>query len=217
MKRLEVGVIGLGKFGLQLGATLTELGHRVVGIDGNEHKVRTAQDLLSRVYQGDATDKALLEQLRFQDLDCVAVSVGHSMEASILVALNLHDIKARHIIVKAMSPEHRKVLLRLGVHQVIQPEADVAVQTAHRLSNPGMLDFLPLGGGVLLQQVSVDAWTGKALKELNLTNKYGIMVVAAKKPGDADFSFVPDPHSPLVKSQILVLIGKPEAVLAVRP
>ena len=217
MKKLEVGVIGLGKFGLQFGTKLMELGHRVVGVDGDETKVRAAQDMLSRVYQGDATDKNLLLQLRFQDMDCVAVSVGHSMEASILAALNLHDINVPYIIAKAMSPEHKKVLLRLGVHQVVQPEADVAMQTARRLAYPGMLDFLELGGGVLLQQVTVDKWTGKALMDLNLTNNHQVMAVARKNVQDKDFSFVPDPRSVLEKGDILVLIGTPETVLSLEP
>lgn len=217
MKKLEVGVIGLGKFGMQLGATLTELGHRVVGLDEGEGRVRMAQEMLSRVYRGDATDRTVLEQLRFQDMDCVVVSVGHSMETSILVALNLHDLKVKNTIVKAISPEHRKVLLRLGVHRVVQPEVDVAVQTAHRLANPGMLDFLPLGGGVLLQEVVVEAWAGKALAELDLTNRHGVMVVAKKSATDKDFSFVPDPRASLAQGDSLVLIGKPEAILALEP
>ncbi len=217
MKRLEVGVIGLGKFGLQFGSTLTELGHRVIGLDGSDARVRLAQDMLARVYKGDATDKVLLEQLRFQDLDCVAVSVGHSMEASILVALNLHDIQAKHIIVKAISQEHRKVLMRLGVHRVVQPEVEAAMQAAHRVSNPGMLDFLPLGGGVLLQQVTINAWEGKALMDLNLTNKHGVMAVAVKHPGERDFVFVPDPKAILNKGDSLVLIGKPEEILSLVP
>ncbi len=217
MKKMEVGVIGLGKFGLQLGATLTELGHRVVGLDDGESRVRLAQDMLARVYRGDATDRNVLEQLRFQDLDCVVVSVGSSMETSILVALNLHDLKVKKVVVKAISPEHRKVLLRLGVHRVVQPEVDVAVQTAHRLANPGMLDFLPLGGGVLLQEVTVSAWAGKALADLNLTNLHGVMAVAKKGPEDKDYSFVPDPRATLISGDSLVLIGKPEVILALEP
>jgi trk system potassium uptake protein TrkA len=159
----------------------------------------------------------VLEQLRFQDMDCVAVSVGKDMETSVLAALNLTDMRVRHILAKALSPAHRTVLRRLGVHQVIQPEADVAVLTAQRLSNPGMLDLLPLGGGVLVQLVEVRAWDGKTLAELNLTNKNKVMVVAVKKNGQADYAFVPDPKAPLGSGDSLVLIGSAEAVLSLEP
>ena len=39
MKKMAVGIIGLGKFGLQFGPTLTELGHRVIGLDESENRV----------------------------------------------------------------------------------------------------------------------------------------------------------------------------------
>ena len=216
-KKLEVGVIGLGKFGLNLGGTLTELGHRVVGIDGNEQRVRLAQDLLSQVYHADAADRQVLEQLRFQDFDAVAVSVGGSMETSILVTLNLQELGVKRIIVKAVSAAHKKVLQRLGAHQVVQPEADVAVQTAHRLSNPGMLDLLPLGDGVLVQEITVDAWAGKSLMDLNLMNKVGVLAVAVKKAEDADFRFVPDPGTAFAEGDKMVVIGKVDAVLKLLP
>ncbi len=216
-KKLEVGIIGLGKFGLQLGATLTDLGHRAVGVDADEHRVHTAQDMFSQVYQGDAADLELLKQLRFQDFDAVAVSVGRSMEASILVTLNLQELGAPHIIVKAAGPEHKKVLTRLGAHQVIQPEADVAVQTAYRLSVPGMLDLLPLGGGVLVQEIAVDAWEGKTLKDLNLRTDHGVLVAAVKRAGEQEFEFVPDPVYRFGKGDELLVIGRQDAVLRLRP
>ena len=211
-KTLEIGVIGLGKFGLELAATLTELGHRVVAVDANEHKVRAARDYVAQVFSGDATDKAVLTQLRFQDLDAVAVSVGGSMESSILVTLNLQEIGVREIIVKAVSPAHRKVLRRIGATRVVQPEADVAVHTAHRLSNPGMLDLLPLGSGVLVQEALVDAWDGKTLVSLNLRNK-GVLVGAVRRKDESEYRFVPDPAVPLAKGDSLLLIGDRRAVL----
>ncbi|MDR3073941.1 MAG: TrkA family potassium uptake protein [Deltaproteobacteria bacterium] len=217
MKPLEIGVIGLGKFGLHFGRTLMKLGHRVVGLDREEAVTRAAQDELSRVYLGDATDRLVLEQLRFQDMDCVALSVGHSMEASILTALNLHDLAVPRIIAKAMSREHREVLLRLGVHQVVQPETDAAYRMALRINNPGMLDFLEVGGGILLQRVTVSAWAGKTLAELNLTNTHKVMAVAKKQAPDQDFAFVPDPRTPLEKGEALMLIGSPDAILSLKP
>lgn len=215
-KRLEVGVIGLGKFGLQLGVTLMELGHRVVGVDKDEQRVRHVQEMLSQVYQGDATDRNVVDQLRFQDLDAVAVSVGRSMEDSILITLNLQELKAANIIAKAVSAEHRKVLQRLGAHRVIQPEADVAVQTAHRLSVPGMLDLLPVGGGVLIQEVTIDVWAGKNLIDLNLGKK-GVLAAGVKKRGSAEYQFVPDPTAFFEAGDSVILFGEKEALLALAP
>jgi trk system potassium uptake protein TrkA len=214
---MEIGVIGLGKFGMQLGATLSELGHEVIGLDLHERTVKYADDVLAKAYQGDGADKATLEQLRFQDMDCVVVSVGGNMETSILATLNLHDLKARRIIAKAVSQAHRKVLRRIGAHQVVLPEVDAAVQTAQRLHNPGLLDVLPLDDGVLVQIVTVDKWDGRTLAELNIRNKHQAMVVASKDAHAREFAFVPDPAQALRKGDSLVIIGKAAAIAGLDP
>lgn len=216
-KKLEIGIIGLGKFGLPLALSLTELGHAVIALDQSELRVRHVQDILSHVYTAEATDIGVLQQLRFQDLDAVVVSVGSSMESSILVTLNLQEVGAKRIYVKAVSNEHRKVLERLGVTHVIQPEHDVATQLAHRLSNPGMLDLLPLGGGVLLQELIVNEWADKTLLDLRLSNESGVMVVAIRYAGQREYTFVPPADKPLVKGDVMVVIGKVDDVSKLRP
>lgn len=217
MSKKEIGIIGLGKFGLQMGITLTSLGHMVIGLDIQEDKIKKADGQLEAVYQGDATIPETLLQLRFQDLDHVVVSVGRSMEDSILITLNLQEMQARQLIVKASSAQHAKVLDKLGVFQVVQPEREAAIQTANRLHNPGMLDFLPHGGGMLLQQVVVEQWTGKSLSELSLPVENKVMVVASKTAPENDFVFVPDPMRPFEKGEILMLIGKPDDILKLEP
>ena len=62
-KKLEIGVIGLGKFGLRMATTLVSLGHTVVGIDMSDAQVQRAEDALNSVYKADATNIAVLRSL----------------------------------------------------------------------------------------------------------------------------------------------------------
>ena len=118
-KNKEVGVIGLGKFGLSLATALTDLGIKVVGVDVNPEYVRRAQDVLAQTFEADATDEKALSQIGIQDLERVIVSTGDSMEASILVVLNLLSIGVKNIWVKAISEAHERVLYKLGVPFVV--------------------------------------------------------------------------------------------------
>jgi trk system potassium uptake protein TrkA len=212
-KKIEIGVVGLGKFGYALAESVKELGHVAVGVDADEAMVRRAQAVLDQVFQADGTDKKVLEQLGFQNLDYVVVSIGKSMEASILVAMNLQELGVKNIWVKAISPEHEKVLKRLGVHFVVFPEQFVARQLAHRMAVPGILDYLPLGEGVLVQEVKVERWAGKSLRDLNLPATHRVQVVAVKREGESRFSFVPRPDQVLNEGDVLVLLGHAEDVL----
>ena len=73
---MEIGVIGLGKFGLRMATTLVSLGHTVVGLDLSEARVQVAEELLHSVYKADATSVSVLRSLHFQELDWVVICVG---------------------------------------------------------------------------------------------------------------------------------------------
>lgn len=218
-KKLEVGVIGLGKFGYFLAQRLMELGHDVVGLDDESDRVRRAQDGLSQVYQGDATDKTVLEQLGFKDLDHVIVSVGSAMEASILITLHLKELGVESVWVKAVSWEHEKVLNKIGADEVFFPERYGAHQVALRITSPGLIEYLQFGRGVLLQKLTVNKWAGRSLRELDLRNTYQVQVVAVRK-ADAeteDFSFLPAADDMLGAGDELVVIVQEEVLSKLRP
>ena len=142
-KKLEIGIIGLGKFGLRMATTLVSLGHTVVGIDMSETRVQLAEETLNSVYRADATNISVLRSLHIQDLDWVVISVGQSVEQSLNVTLNVQELGGPKILVKASNEEHRKILQRLGVDRALVPETDAAVMAAHQLTYPGMLDLIP--------------------------------------------------------------------------
>ncbi|WP_031482917.1 potassium channel family protein [Maridesulfovibrio frigidus] len=210
---IEVGVVGLGKFGLALANNLCELGHKVTGVDTSAERVKAAKPFLAQIFQADGTDQKTLEQLSFQDFDYVVVSTGDSMEASILVVLNLQEMGVKKIWVKAMSAAHEKVLSKLGVDFVVFPEHFAAKQLAYKLSTPGMIDYLSMGQDILIKERAVGDWAGKTLIDLNLTNNYEVQVIAIKKAGTTELNFVPRANKPLSVNDVLVIIGTSENLL----
>lgn len=217
--QLEVGVIGLGKFGFFLAERLMELGHQVVGLDGNPDNVRRAQESLTQVYQGDAMDKKVLEQLGFADLQNVVVSVGSAMEASILICLHLKELGVSKVWVKAVSWEHEKVLRKIGGDEVFFPERYGAHQVALQLTNPGLIEYMQFGHGVLMQKLVVDQWAGKTLRDLDLSKKFKVQVVAVRKAdaGNNDFTYLPSADDRLGKGDELVVIVQEKMLEKLKP
>lgn len=217
MPHLEIGIIGLGKFGMQMAKTLVQLGHTVVGIDSAELKVQQAQEVLDTVYKADAGNLSVLRSLQFQHFDCVVVSVGQAMEQSLTITLNLQELSVPKIWVKATNLEHRKILRRLGVDHAIVPEHDAATMAAHQLSNPGMLDLIPKYGGILVQELTVDNWAEKSLLELRLMNEYEVMVIGVRAKNSNDYLFVPPAHTILHKGDVLIVVGRQVSVKRLNP
>ena len=211
-KSLEVGVIGLGKFGRNMALTLVQLGHKVLGVDLSESRIQAVEGSLDHVYRADARDPAVLRELRFQDLDCVVVSVGESMDVSLLVILNLLDLNISKIWVKASSEAHCEILKRMGIDGVFLPERDAAVVSAHRLANPSILDLIPQYGGILLQECEVDAWDGKTLIDLDLMNKSNVLVLAVRKADSTEWVFVPRARTLLSRGDTVMVVGRQEDV-----
>lgn len=218
-KKLEVGVIGLGKFGYFLAQRLMELGHQVVGLDNEPDHVRRAQDDLTQVYQGDATDKTVLEQLGFKDFDHVVVSTGSAMEACILICLHLKELGVETVWVKAVSWEHEKVLRKIGADEVFFPERYGAHQVALQITSPGLIEYLQFGRGVLLQKLTVDQWAGKTLRDLDLSKKYKVQVVAVRKAEaeDNDFTYLPSADDRLDTGDELVVIVQEDMLEKLKP
>jgi len=218
-KTLEIGVIGLGKFGFFLAQRLMELGHQVVGLDGNGDNVRRAQEALTQVYQGDATDKKVLEQLGFADLHQVVVSVGSAMEASILICLHLKELGVGKVWLKAISWEHEKVLRKIGADEVFFPERFGAHQVALQLTNPGLIEYMQFGHGVVMQKLVVDQWAGKTLRDLDLSKKFKVQVIAVRKAHAEtnDFKYLPAADDVLGTGDELVVIVQEEMIEKLKP
>ena len=212
MEKREFGIIGLGKFGMSLGQSLRSHGQIVVGVDSDPDKVKAASEFLTQSYLAEATDKVALKQLHFNDFGEVIVSTGKSMEASVLITLFLKELGCRRVTVKAISRDHEKVLRKVGADEVIFPERYAADQLAAKLAVPGLIDYLPLGHNVILKELVVERWAAKTLRELNLTNSFGIQVVAVKTVGGKDFNFVPRADRPLQRGDVLAVIGQGESL-----
>jgi trk system potassium uptake protein TrkA len=216
-KKLEIGVIGLGKFGLRMATTLVSLGHTVIGIDMSETRVQRAEDTLDSVYKADATNIAVLRSLHVQDLDWVVISVGQSVEQSLSITLNVQELGGPKIWVKASNEEHKKILQRLHVTRAMIPETEAAVMAAHQLTHPGMLDLIPKYGGIAIQELRVDKWDGKTLVELNLMQEFSVMVMGIRPAGNNEFMFVPPAMTVLHKGDSLVVAGKADSMSSLKP
>jgi trk system potassium uptake protein TrkA len=166
--------------------------------------------VLTKVFEANATDKIALEQLGIAEMGNVVVSVGKSMEASILIALHLKEIGAPKVWAKAISEEHEIVLQKLGVEEVVFPERFAAQGLARKLVVPGVVDFLSLAEGVLVRELEVKEWAGKTLRQLNLTNIYELQVVAIKALQKKHFDFVPKADRVLQAGDVLLILGEEE-------
>jgi trk system potassium uptake protein TrkA len=206
---MKFAVIGYGSFGSNMAKTLFAKGHEVLVIDKDRERIAAAKDFATNAVMSDSAVKENLEALGLRDMDVVVVSMGHEMEASVLTTLYLRELGAKRILTKALSEDHAKVLEAVGATEVVYPEKDMAVRTALRLSSPNILEYLPLSKGITIQEIAPPGrFIGKTLKDLDLTNRYGVQVVAVKEIIPDNVVVIPRADFVIKDSDILVVIGE---------
>ncbi|MCW8132966.1 MAG: TrkA family potassium uptake protein [Planctomycetota bacterium] len=205
----QVAVLGLGKFGAEVARQLASDGCDVLAVDRNPDNVDDVKDEVARAAIADTTDNDALAALGLDSMDGVVVALGGSLEASILTCLHLKDLKCKNIIAKVMSPQHEKILSKLGVGRVIYPERESARRLAKQLSFASVMDFLPLAPGFSVLEVAPnEEIVGKSLGEAQIRQKYGVQVVAIRELLPERWHLVPDPGMVIKDSDVLVVIGK---------
>jgi trk system potassium uptake protein TrkA len=210
-------VIGLGRFGSAMATTLTELGHDVIGVDGEAEKVRGHADVIAQAIELDATDERALKAAGIQDVDVAVVSIGENIESSLLVVMQLRDLGIPTIIAKAVTPLHGRILEKIGVSRVIFPEREMAIRVAHGLVMPDVIDYIELSRDFSIVELPApEQFVGKTLKQLELRPRYGLTLIAIKRSTgsgpEASIATNVSPHADeeILRGDTLVLLGSNE-------
>jgi len=215
MKRFAV--IGLGNFGFYAAKALFEDGNEVVAIDTDRARVQAIDPHSTEAVVLDATDKEALKSLGLESMDGVIVSTGIKISISILICLYLQEIGVKKILAKAQDDDHGKILKRVGATEIIHPERDMALRVSRGLSQPNVLDFIPLADEFDLIQVGPPReFIGKSLKDLNLRAKYNVHVIAIKELVPENFVLVPPASFVIKDSDILIMLGKSEDIRKIK-
>lgn len=199
-------VIGCGNFGTSVAVTLHKLGYDVLAIDKNEEKVQEIASKVTHAVQADAIDENTLKTLGLSNFDVAVVTIGSDLQSSILATLITKELGIEVVIAKAKNELHAKVLSRIGVDKVVFPERDMGIRVANNLVTSSFLDMIEFAPDYSIVEINaIKEWTGKALKDLNLPNKFGINVIAIKHDGKMNIS--PYANDVIKKDDILIVIG----------
>ncbi len=198
-------VLGLGRFGRSVGKTLAELGYQVLGVDADEARVSEMSNILTHVVVADATDESVLESLGLRNFDCVVVSIGE-IQPSILITIMAKEMGVKHVVAKASTKLHGKVLAKVGADQVVFPEREMGKRVAQNLVSANVIDYLELSADHSIAEITAsNSLVGKTLRQTGLRQKYGLNVVAIKRGEDINVSPLAD--DVIEEGDILIVIG----------
>ncbi|NLI56652.1 TrkA family potassium uptake protein [bacterium] len=201
------GVIGLGRFGLSLATNIENRGFPVLAIDNDKEIVERVKDKLMHVIQADATDELALEEAGIKNCDTVIIAIGDNKEHNILATMLAKNLGIRYVVAKAVDELHGKILEKIGADLVVYPEKERGETLAIQLTSTSLIYFIEISPEYNLEEAKVPReFIGKNLRELDLSNKYKIIVLGIKR--DEDFIVAPSSEEAFRPDDVMVFIGR---------
>ncbi|MBO8202354.1 TrkA family potassium uptake protein [Streptomyces smyrnaeus] len=202
-------VIGLGRFGRSLALELVDEDTEVLGIDEDPEVVQLLSGSLTHTVRADSTKEDALRQLAVHEFDRAVVAIGTDLEASILTASLLISFGIENVWAKATSEAHGRILTQLGVQHVVYPEHDMGQRVAH-LVRGRMLDYIEFEDGFAMVKTDPPAEIlDVPLSHSAVRTRYGITVVAIKRPGEG-FTYA-TPETVVKADDTIIVAGRTRA------
>ncbi|WP_420386991.1 NAD-binding protein [Roseivirga sp.] len=212
-------ILGLGNFGASLSEKLTAQGNEVIGIDNRMERVEAYKEKISHTICMDATDEYTVTGLPLKDADIVIVAIGEDQGANVMATALFKNLKVKRLISRAINPLHEKVLLALGVDEIVHPEQETAERWAKKLCIRNVIDSFELSDDFSIVEATVpEEYVGKTIGELDLRIDYNILILTiiskeeekslvGNKVEKEHVKGVVSPNYKLSKGEIMVLFG----------
>jgi trk system potassium uptake protein len=168
----QVAIIGLGRFGSSLAVTLNNAGYEVLAIDKVAELVEEITPKVTRAVRVNAINEAALQKLGINSFDVAVVTVGTSVQDSVMITIILKRLGVPYIVARADNELHGDILASIGANKVIFPERDTAIKTGPILTMRDVTDFIPLGDGSGIVKVKAPQYfIGKTLSDIGFGSK----------------------------------------------
>lgn len=175
-------IIGLGNFGSSLAKKLTALGNEVIAVDKNMAKLDAYKEKISHTICLDATDEEAVSGLPLKDTDVVLIAIGKDERANIMSTALFKNLETNRLISRAISSLHEKVLLAIGVDEIVRPEDESAERWSKKLSLTNVVDSFELNNDYSIIEAKVpEGYVGKTVKEVDFRNKFNLLVLTIIK------------------------------------
>ncbi len=206
MARKEFVVIGVGEFGTNVAITLAEFGAVVMAVDKEEKALELIADQVTYTICADASNPEVLKTLGIRNYDGAIVGMGHDLETSVLITMQLKEIGMPYIMVKAATELEGRILHKVGADKVIFPDRETGIRVANQIVNGNYFEAIELSDSYSIVEVDApEAWIGKTLQELNIRAKYNLNVIGIRSLDEMNPA--PGANDILREGDLLIVLG----------
>ncbi len=207
----SVLIIGMGRFGQHLCINLANMGNQVMIVDEDESRLEGMHEYVINAKIGDCTNVEVLKSLGIGNYDTVFVCIGTNFQSSLEITSLCKELGAKYVVSKASRDIHAKFLLKNGADEVVYPDRDIAERVAVKHTSDNIFDYVEITENYSMFEVKpLKAWVGNSLRQLDLRNRYEILVLGFKKGEKVDF--LPKADTIIEKDVHLLCVGEQKKI-----
>jgi len=212
-------VCGYGRIGSIIAGQLHQQNVPFVIIERDPARLQAAMMDGFLAVQADASHEDVLKRVGIETARGLIAAVGTDAE-NVYTVLSARVLRPDIFIVgRAEGEDASRKLLRAGANRVVSPYQIGAVQMAQTAIRPAVVDFISLATSsdnleLAMEEITVDpksALVQKSLLEANLRQRFGVIVVAIQRE-DSRMDFNPEPDTPILAGDKLVVLGRPHSL-----
>ncbi|MBK20775.1 MAG: potassium transporter KtrA [Flavobacteriales bacterium] len=187
MRGTKFSVIGMGKYGRSIAQILSDRGAEVIAIDNREEYIEEVEDIVALAVTMDATDGKALESQNIHESDAVVVAIGANFEALLLCCVQLKELGVKRIIARSNDENQKKILQKIGIEEILEPEKEIGVLVAEQLINPSIVSFLQLPDDYEVAEIKPPKdIESRTVEEIGLRSKYRLNLITIKRCFEED-------------------------------
>ncbi len=189
---MNIIVVGMGRVGTSLAASLTNEQHDVTVIDPQEMAIESAGNMMDVIgYVGNGASYEVLHSVGAESCD-VLIAVTGSDELNIMCCLSAKKIGVKHTVARVREPDYAKQLLEMkdeiGLSMFINPERAAALEIARILRFPSASRVELFSRGqvelVSFRIPKASIFDGVMLREIPQKIEEGLLICAIERDGD---------------------------------
>ncbi|MEB3288579.1 MAG: NAD-binding protein [Leptolyngbya sp.] len=217
----HVILCGFGRIG-QLVARKLKADHQAfIVVDNDPTRTAMAQEQGYLVYQGNATDEAILEAVGIHRAKSLATVLPNDA-ANVFITLTAREMNPNlMILARGEMPSTEKKLRLAGANHVVLPASISALRMAHLISHPSAVDFLAQTNGhqglneflaeldIQLNEIVIEAnssLVGGTVGDIEVKGQ-GTFIIVALRRSEGDVIIHPHRNTYLNQGDSVILMG----------
>lgn len=214
-------VCGYGRMGRSVAEQFRRAGVGYVVLDSDAETTTEAREDEHLALVGNASEDEALERAGIERAGGLVAAVGSDAE-NVYIVLTARQLRPElPIVARASDDDAAKKVLRAGADRVVSPYSTAGRAMATMVLHPHVASFLDVFASAdapsfQLEEIEVTlvcGQAGKSIRELNVRETTGAMIIAHKQRG-GEFDTRPNPNTPLEAGDVLIGVGTPEEIRA---